>query len=324
MVSIRFKNIYLNDYFTVVGPLEKESHLRNFDIAMDDYYLRESSFEKAEIRMQQLAISGILKKNSLNTMDIDLLVGGDLTNQIAVSNQTAKEYDLSYLGLYGACATFVQELIILSCLIDGGFIKKALSITSSHNLTAERQFRYPVEYGAPKPNTSTFTVTGAISTIVSKKVSKIKIISATIGESFDLGINDANNLGAAMAPAAAKTIYNHFTDLGLDYNYYDLVLTGDLGCVGSKIMEDYLKDTYKIKLKKYMDAGCKIYLDSQDTYAGGSGPVCLPLYLFNKILLNKKYKKILIVATGALHSPTSVNQKMSIPGIAHAISLEVD
>ena len=209
-------------------------------------------------------------------------------------------------------------------MIDSGKIKKAISITSSHNLTAERQFRYPVEYGAPKPHTATFTTTGAVSTLLSKNYSKIRLESATIGVPVDLGVVDANNMGAAMAPAAASTIATHLATLKRDVNYYDLILTGDLGCVGSEILKDYLKMVYNINLKKYFDAGCELYLDSQPTYAGGSGPACLPIVLFNKILLNKKYKKILIVATGALHSPTTVNQHGTIPSIAHAVSLEVE
>lgn len=320
---MKFKNVYLNDYFTVVGPLENMSCLRKIDLKMDDYYFGEKTFELAEVKMQKIVIDNIISRNNLKISDIDVLIGGDLTNQIAISNYSAKDYNIPFLGVYSACATFVESLILGSVLIDSNKMKKVVGITSSHNLTAERQFRYPVEYGAPRPHTSTFTATGAVSTLLSKKESKIKIESATIGVPVDLGITDANNLGAAMAPAAASTIALHLAKMKRDASYYDLVLTGDLGCVGSKILEDYLNQAYNIRLKKYLDAGCELYLDSQKTYAGGSGPSCLPIVLFNKILLNKKYNKILIVATGALHSPTTVNQSNTIPGIAHAISLEV-
>ena len=321
---MKFKNVYLNDYYTIVGPLEKNSRLKRLDMVMDDYYIGEKTFEQAEVKMQQLVIDNLIGKNNLNISDIDLLVGGDLTNQIAISNYSAKNYNIPFLGLYSACATFVESLIVASSMVDSGKLKKVISITSSHNLTAERQFRYPVEYGAPRAHTATFTSTGAVSTLLSKKPSKIKFESATIGVPVDLGINDVNNLGAAMAPAAASTIATHFASLKRDASYYDLVLTGDLGCVGSEILKDYLETVYNIRLKKYMDAGCELYLDSQETYAGGSGPACLPIVLFNKVLLNKKYKKILLVATGALHSPTTVNQHGTIPSIAHAISLEVE
>ncbi|MBD8924104.1 stage V sporulation protein AD [bacterium] len=320
---MKFKNVYLNDYFTVVGPLENMSCLRKIDLKMDDYYFGEKTFELAEVKMQKIVIDNIIKRNNLKVSDIDVLIGGDLTNQIAISNYSAKDYNIPFLGVYSACATFAESLILGSILVDSNKMKKVMGITSSHNLTAERQFRYPVEYGAPRPHTSTFTATGAVSTLLSKKESNIKIESATIGVPVDLGITDANNLGSAMAPAAASTILKHLTKMKRDASYYDLVLTGDLGCVGSKILEDYLNQAYNIRLKKYLDAGCELYLDSQKTYAGGSGPSCLPIVLFNKILLNKKYKKILIVATGALHSPTTVNQRNTIPGIAHAISLEV-
>lgn len=322
MASKQFKNIYLNDFVTLVGPLEKESHLKKYNLIMDDYYYGEKTFEQAEIKMQKSVIDQLLKQNSLKNADISLLVGGDLTNQIAITSYSAKNYNFPFLGLYSACATFVESLIVAATFVESG-CKKVIGVTSSHNLTAEKQFRYPIEYGAPRPHTATFTTTGAISTLISKKESKIKIESATIGTPIDMGISDANNMGAVMAPAAASTLMLHLTELKRDINYYDLILTGDLGCVGAKILEDYLLTNYNIKMKKYLDAGCELFLNSQETYAGGSGPACLPLVFFNKILTTKKYKKILLIATGALHSVALVNQANPIPGIAHAISLEV-
>ena len=322
MASKQFKNIYLNDFITLVGPLEKESHLKKYNLIMDDYYYGEKTFEQAEIKMQKSVIDQLLKQNSLKNADIFLLVGGDLTNQIAITSYSAKNYNFPFLGLYSACATFVESLIVAATFVESG-CKKVIGVTSSHNLTAEKQFRYPIEYGAPRPHTATFTTTGAISTLISKKESKIKIESATIGTPIDMGISDANNMGAVMAPAAASTLMLHLTELKRDINYYDLILTGDLGCVGAKILEDYLLTNYNIKMKKYLDAGCELFLSSQETYAGGSGPACLPLVFFNKILTTKKYKKILLIATGALHSVALVNQANPIPGIAHAISLEV-
>ena len=298
MASKQFKNIYLNDFITLVGPLEKESHLKKYNLIMDDYYYGEKTFEQAEIKMQKSVIDQLLKQNSLKNADISLLVGGDLTNQIAITSYSAKNYNFPFLGLYSACATFVESLIVAATFVESG-CKKVIGVTSSHNLTAEKQFRYPIEYGAPRPHTATFTTTGAISTLISKKESKIKIESATIGTPIDMGISDANNMGAVMAPAAASTLMLHLTELKRDINYYDLILTGDLGCVGAKILEDYLLTNYNIKMKKYLDAGCELFLSSQETYAGGSGPACLPLVFFNKILTTKKYKKILLIATGA-------------------------
>lgn len=324
MSSKKYKNVYLDDYFTIVGPLEKESHLKKYNLVMDDYYYKEKTFEQAEIKMQNVVVNNLMKLNCLKDSDINLLIGGDLTNQIAVSSYNAKNYNIPFLGVYSACATFPEELILASNFVDSSGFKKIITVVSSHNLTAEKQFRYPVEYGAPRPHTSTFTTTGAIATLVGRKESKIKIESSTIGIPVDMDINDANNMGAVMAPAAASTLMKHLNDLKRDASYYDLILTGDLGCVGGKIFQDYLETNYNVHLRNYMDAGCELFLDSQEVYAGGSGPACLPLVLFCKILTNKKYKKILIIGTGALHSPTFVNQKMSIPAIAHAVSLEVE
>lgn len=323
MASIKYKNVYLNDYYTIVGPLEKESKLKKYDIALDDYYYKENTFEMAEIKMQNVVIDNILNKNKLKNSDIDLLVGGDLTNQISVTNYSAKCFNFPFLGLYSACATFPESLIVGANFLDNVNYKKVITVTSSHNLTAEKQFRYPIEYGAPKPHTATFTATGSVSTLLSKLSGNIKIESATIGTPIDMGISDANNLGAVMAPAAASTLCTHLDDLKRNPDYYDLILTGDLGCVGGDIFKEYLKRKSKIKLKNHLDAGCELFLSSQDTYAGGSGPVCLPLVLFDRIIPSEKYKKILIIGTGALHSSTLVNQKKSIPAIAHAVSLEV-
>jgi len=323
MASLKFNNIYLNDYLTITGPLESNSKLRKIEFKMDDYYYGEKTFEQAEAKMQKIVIDEIIKKNGLKYNDINLLIGGDLLDQISATGYASKDIPISLLGVYSACATFPETLIVGSFALNDKNIKKVLGVTSSHNLSAERQFRYPIEYGSPKPHTSTFTTTAGISTLLSKTESNIKIESATIGKVIDMGISDANNLGAVMAPAAADTLFEHLKDLKRDIDYYDLILTGDLGCIGSNIFKEYCKINYNIKLKKYLDAGCELYLKSQDTYSGGSGPACLPLVLFNKILPSKKYKKILIIGTGALHSKTFVNQKNSIPAIAHAVSLEV-
>lgn len=323
MASTKYKNVYLNDYYTIVGPLEKESRLRSYDIALDDYYYKEKTFELAEVKMQNVVIDNILFKNGLKNSDIDLLIGGDLTNQISVTNYSAKNYNFPFLGIYAACATFPESLIVGANFLDNMNYKKIIAVTSSHNLTAEKQFRYPIEYGAPKPHTATFTATGSAAVLLTKAPGRIKIESSTIGTPVDMGINDANNLGAVMAPAAASTLSSHLNDLKREIDYYDLILTGDLGCVGGEIFKEFLKRNYNLKIRKHLDAGCELFLRSQDTYAGGSGPVCLPLVLFNKILISKKFKKILIIGTGALHSPTLVNQKKSIPAIAHAVSLEV-
>ena len=323
MASLKYNNVYLNDWLTLAGPMECDSKLKKIDLKMDDYYFGEKTFELAEIKMQRMVIDYLLSRNKLMKTDIDLIIGGDLQNQITSTSYACVDKPISLLGVYSACASWPESLIVASSMLQDKNIKRILAITSSHNKAQERQFRYPIEYGSPRKNIQTYTATAAISGILSKTPGKIKIESSTIGKVIEMGITDANNMGAIMAPAAASTIYEHLTDLKRDISYYDLVLTGDLGCVGSEIFKEYLFQNYSIKLNKYLDAGCELYLDSQDTQAGGSGPACLPLVLFNKVIPTKKYKKILIVGTGALHSSTLVNQHIPIPGIAHAISLEV-
>lgn len=323
MASLKFNNVYINSWKSITGPKESDSKLKNIEIKMQDYYFGEKTFEQAEIKMQRLVIESLLNKECLAMEDIDLIVGGDLLDQLSATSHAVNLLPISLLGIYSACASFVESLIVSAMALQDRNIKRVISIVSSHNLSAEKQFRYPIEYGCPKLKTSTFTSTAAVSALVTKNVGNIKIESATIGKVMELGIKDANNLGAVMTPAAANTLFEHLRDLKRDISYYDLIVTGDLGCVGMDIFREYILKTYNIKLKKYMDAGCELYLDSDNVYAGGSGPVCLPLVLFNKILLNKKYKKVLIIGTGSLHSKTSVNQKLPIPAIAHAISLEV-
>lgn len=323
MASKKFNNAYIKDNFEVVGPLERDGLLKNYDLVIDDYYYGEKTFEQAEIKMQKIVLDNLLNKNKLPESKVDVLLGGDLINQISVSSYNASKFKIPYLGIYSACATYAEELIIGASLISGKLAKNVVAITSSHNLNAERQFRYPVEYGAVKKHTTTFTTTAAVSTLLTNEPTNIKIESATIGKAIDMGVTDTNNMGAVMTPAAADTLYTHLMDLKRNINYYDLVLTGDLGLVGKEIFLEMLNKNYNINLKKYMDAGCEIYTNSQETYAGASGPVALPLVLFDKILCCKRYKKILIIATGSLQSVQLANQKLGIPGIAHAISLEV-
>lgn len=323
MASKKFNNVYIKDNFSIVGPLERDGLLKTYDLAMEDYYYGESTFEQAEIKMQKIVLNNLLNKTRLPENKVDILIGGDLINQISISSYNASKFNIPYLGIYSACATYAEELIIASSIISGKLAKNIVAITSSHNLNAERQFRYPVEYGAVKKHTTTFTTTAAVSTLITSEATNIKIESATIGKAIDMGLTDTNNMGAVMAPAAADTLNTHLTDMKRSINYYDLVLTGDLGLVGREIFLEMLNKEYNINLKKYMDAGCEIYTNSQETYAGASGPVALPLVLFDKVLSSKKYKKILIIATGSLQSVQLANQKLGIPGIAHAISLEV-
>ena len=320
MASKKVNNIYIKDAFSLAGPLEASGSINDYDLVMNDYYYHEKTFEQAEIKMQRNVIDNLLKENKLEYSNIDLLISGDLSNQISVSCYAASFYNIPFLGVYSACASFAESLILASEFMEGKRKGYALCVTSSHNLHAEKQFRFPIEYGAPKPHTTTFTATGAVSTLITKEPSNIKIESYTIGTVVDMGIKDATNMGAVMAPAAAKVILDHLVEMNRSIDYYDLILTGDLGCVGSKILKEYLKRNNNLNLKKHLDSGCELYLKSQEVYAGASGPVALPLYLFNKIVKQNKYHKILIVGTGSLHNALFVNQKMSIPAVAHAVS----
>ncbi len=324
MASKKINNIYLKDAFSVAGPVEKNGSIKEYDIVMDDYYYKCKTFEQAEVKMQKTVIENLLYKNHLLHSDIDLLVAGDLSNQISVSSYAASCFNIPFLGVYSACASFVESLIVASEILENKKKGQCLCVTSSHNLGAEKQFRFPIEYGAPKPNTTTFTATGAVAALLSKEPANVKIESYTIGSVVDMGIKDATHMGAVMAPAAAKVLVAHLTELKRELNYYDLIMTGDLGCIGSKILKEYLKRNHGLKLDNHIDAGCELYLKSQEeTYAGASGPVALPLYLFNKILKQKKVSKILIIGTGSLHNPFFVNQKLAIPAVSHAVSLEV-
>ncbi len=322
MASLKFNTVYIKDAFTIAGPLESEGQIRKFDLCMDDYYYGEKTFIDTEIKMQRVVIDNLLYKNKLGKK-IDVLIGGDLSNQLTITNFAAKNFDIPFLGVYSACASFAESMLIASQFIENNSIKYAICITSSHNLNAERQFRFPIEYGAPRARTTTFTATGSVGAILTSDKGSVRVESATIGRVQDYNQKDASHMGAVMTPAAASVLMEHLSDLKRNVDYYDLILTGDLGEIGSNILKEFLKVNYGLKLKNHMDAGCEIFLKSQEVYAGSSGPVTLPLVLFNKVLKNKKFKKILIIATGSLHSKDTTNQSKTIPSIAHAISLEV-
>ena len=328
-MTFKYNNVYVKDTSTVVGPYEKDGPLEKyFDKCYKDLYFGTKSWEKAEQKLVEESTSIILKKNKLKKEDIDLVIGGDLLNQITATSYGTNGIGKSFLGVYNACATSVEEIIIASSLIDSKRIKDALCITSSHNMTSEKQFRNPTEYGAPKPKTATFTATGAAALLLSEEKSKIKVESSTIGKIIDYDQKDVNNMGAVMAGAAAYTINKHLKDMKREPDYYDLILTGDLGIYGKQILIEYLKEEYKIDISKnYNDCGVMLYdLNRQEEcLAGGSGPVCSALvnysFIINK-LKNKEFTKVLLVATGAMFSPTFVFQGQNILSIAHAVSLE--
>ncbi len=329
-MTIHFNNVYIKDSACVCGPYEKSGPLsKYFDKSYDDFYFGEKSFEKAEIKLVNESLKILMKKCMVMNDSVDLVIGGDLLNQITASSYGSYGIGNGFVGIYGACSTSVLGLIIGSCLVDGGFINNCCCVVSSHNLGSERQFRYPVEYGAPRPLTSTFTATGAGSCLLTKEKKIIKVESATIGRIVDYGQNDANDMGRCMAPAAIDTLKRHLEETGRDASYYDLILTGDLGIYGKEIVKDYMNKYYSIDLSKnYNDCGVMLYdIEKQkDVHAGGSGPACSALvvysYIFNQ-MKKKNLKRVLFLATGALFSPTLLYQKENIDSICHAISLEV-
>ena len=327
-MTFKYKNVYINDTATITGPYEQNGPLGNyFDKSYHDLYFGKKTWEQAESKLVEDSVDLLLSKLNKTRFDIDLMISGDLLNQIVASNYAASNLGIPYLGIYSACATSVEGLIIGSNMVEKNQINNCICSVSSHNNAAEKQFRYPTEYGGVKPKTTTFTTTGGASAYLSSNPNGIKVESGTIGTVIDMDIKDAYNMGAVMAPACADTIYKHLRDMKRDINYYDLILTGDLGIYGKKILKEYMKVEYGMDLKKYDDTACMIYdIESQPVYAGGSGPACAPLvtysYIFDK-MKKKELKRVLLVATGALMSTTMVNEKLSIPAIAHAISLEV-
>ena len=325
-----YKNVYIKETATIGGIYEKDGPLKKYldKIYDKDFYYQEKSFEKAEVKLLKDSIDLLLEKTKLQEEDIDLLISGDLQNQITASDYMARELNIPFLGIYNACATSGEGVIIASNFIESKKSNNCIVATSSHNMAAEKQFRNPTEYGTPKPETATFTVTGAASVILTNKKNKVRVESSTIGRVIDKGIKDVNHMGAVMAPAAADTIYKHLKDLNRKPSYYDMILTGDLGKFGKQILTNYLKQEYKLDISKvYNDCATMIYdTTKQPVMAGGSGPVCSALVNFGyvyKQLLAGKIKRVLLVPTGALFSPTFFFQKESIPAVAHAFSLEV-
>lgn len=325
--SVKLENVYIASTGTTCGPLEFLGPLGSyFDKGYEDYHCGEKSFEQAERKMLRDSLDICLKREKMKPKDVDIYIGGDLMNQITTVNYLARELPQPFVGIYSACSSFCLSMAICSLMIEGGFIDQAVSMVSSHNATAERQYRYPVEYGVQKKATTTFTATGAISTLLTNKPTSVRVESLTLGRVIDYLQNDPNDMGRAMAPAAYDTITTHFQDLKRSFHDYDLVVTGDLSTYGHKILKEMMQRN-KMDVIRYNDCGCMLYdITKQEVFQGGSGCACSGLvtmgYLYPR-LKEKKYKRVLIVATGALLSPTITAQKDTIPCVAHAISLEV-
>ena len=325
----KFNNVYITDSYTIAGIYEKDGPISDsFDLIYDkDFYYGCRTFESAEEKMLSNSIDKLLNRAKLIDSDVDLIISGDLQNQIAASDYAMRDFNIPFLGIYSACATFGEGINLAANLIEGKQANKIIVSTSSHNMVAEKQFRNPTEYGAPKKKTTTFTSTGAASILLTNKKSPIKVTSATIGSVQDKNITDVNNMGAIMAIAAADTIKNHLKNLNLKPDYYDLILTGDLGIYGKQILIEYLKGEGIDISKNYEDCGLILYdREKQPVFAGASGPVCSALVTCGYILkemIRGRYHKVLVVPTGAIFSPTRTFQKDSVPSIAHAFSIEV-
>jgi len=311
---------------SVAGKKEKEGPLgHEFDITEEDAYFGQKTWEQGEKRMQQLALETLLKKAGMHKSELDIVFSGDLLNQCIGSSFTLRNMGIPHLGLYGACSTMAESLLLAAMAVGGSFADKVVAMTSSHFASSERQYRFPLGYGGQRTPTAQWTVTGSGAALVCKDGQGPRIESCTIGSVTDLGIKDANNMGAAMAPAALATIKAHFSDFGVSAKDFDLIVTGDLGQLGKEILLS-LSQREGISLGgKLTDCGTLVFDNTkQDIHAGGSGCGCSAITLCSHLLskLNSgKLKRILFCGTGALLSPTSTQQGLPIPGVCHAVCI---
>lgn len=303
-----------------MGPLEKY-----IDIDLDQTKCKLGSWEFEERNMLQNAVDTVLRKTSIPENKIDYMIMGDLLNQIVSSSYTARYNAMPFIGLYGACSTMALSLSVASMLIDGDFADLAIAGTCSHFCTAERQYRYPLEMGVQRTASSQWTATGAAALVIGKHIGKHPSVTyVTTGKVVDYDITDVNNMGAAMAPAAINTLKAHFEETQRRPDYYDIILTGDLGKYGKRITEEYFQNEFTDFSQRYIDCGCELFAGDKSVNAGGSGCGCSALYM-SKVLYDLEHgntNRVLFVATGALHNPILLNQKESIPSIAHAIAIE--
>ena len=316
-------------YASIVGKKEGEGPLAQyFDEVHEDTKFGQETWEKAESQMQSLALQTALKKGAISSSNVDMLFAGDLLNQCIGTSFAARGTDIPFYGLYGACSTMAESLSLASMAVEGGFANHAAAMTSSHFASAERQYRLPLEYGGQRTPTAQWTVTGSGAIILGSYGQPPYIRGVTTGKIVDLKITDANNMGAAMAPAFVDTVVAHFKDTGLKPSDYDLIVSGDLGMVGKELALDLLKrEGYNIP-DLIDDCGTMIFdLEGQDVHAGGSGCGCSAVVLCGYLLekmKTRKYKNILFCGTGALLSPVSTQQGESIPAVCHAVAISME
>ncbi|MGN0796534.1 MAG: stage V sporulation protein AD [Christensenellales bacterium] len=324
------KPVYVRSGYTIVGDKEGKGNYGNyFDVILADDIWGQKSYERAECKMHKEAVLGAMQKAGIDESGIGLMLAGDLMNEIVGSSFAARDFNCGFMGLYNACATFGEALLLGSMLISAGYEKYVTCSSSSHFSTAERQYRYPLELGTQRTPTSQWTVTGAGCTVLSAEPGEEDfplVTSGTIGRVIDMGVEDEANMGGAMAPAAADTIITHLRDTKRDASYYDLILTGDLGKYGKELLLYILNDEGYSGINNLQDCGAIYFKDNQKTEQGGSGAGCANT-LFNGYFLKKmlvgEYSKILFVPTGALLSRDTPLQKETIPSIAHAVSFEL-
>lgn len=312
---------------TSVGPFEGSGALgKEFDLVNSDLRIGQDSFEKAERTLLEQASQLALNKANLKNNEIDYFISGDLLNQIITSSFAARTMGAPFIGIYGACSSSMEALAIAAYLVDTFGANYVIAAGTSHNSAAEKQYRYPNEYGSQKPPTAQWTVTGSGVAIVAKNTNGIKITSATIGKVVDFGSTDPFDMGTAMAPAAIDTLKAHLQDNNIAADYYDLIVTGDLGAVGHKIASEILiAEKIITDVSKFKDCGLMIYSSDQEVFSGGSGCGCTAVVTYSTLLKQLSegvLNKILIIATGALLSPVTYQQRETIPSIAHAVALE--
>ena len=321
---------YILETSSIVGPKEAQGPLaKYFDQCLEDEFWGEKTWEKAESKIIKENVNSVIAKSCIPSQNIDYCFAGDLLNQCISSSFGLREINIPFFGIFGACSTFVEGMSLGSIFIDSGAAKNVLCATSSHFCSAEKQFRFPLELGNQRPPTAQWTVTGSGAAILSNtNLDKVcpQVTYITPGKIVDMGVKDANNMGAAMAPAALDTLITHLQDTGRKPSYYDAIITGDLGYVGKEILTEMAETQgYNIK-NNYNDCGVLIFdKNAQDTHAGGSGCGCVGSVFsgyFYKKLKEKSINRLLLIATGALMNSTSSQQGESIPGIAHAIAIE--
>ena len=318
--------VSITHWASIAGKKEGEGPLAHlFDIVNPDTKFGQKTWEQAERKMQQTALETLAQKAGLIPSDFDLVFSGDLLNQCIGSSFTLRNTGIPHLGLYGACSTMAESLLLSAMTVGGGFFDRVAALTSSHFASSERQYRFPLGYGGQRTPTAQWTVTGSGAALVQSVEERIGIESATVGTVTDLGITDANNMGAAMAPAAFDTIRAHFEDTKTGPEDYDLIVTGDLGALGKEVLMHLFRREGISIGGKLTDCGTLVFdATKQDVHSGGSGCGCSAIVLCSELLgklHTGKLKKIFFCGTGALLSPTSTQQKLPIPGVCHGVCI---